>query len=142
MEDNKKELFELTQCWNELRLELRKNKKIDFDVFEEAFSKTYFMLSGNATETVVEKKYIELISTVYLFANAESKELSSKCRAALALTERMINCCAFNTTPDVVSGTTIYIFEARKDVYIDFNNLSDSIEELEKLFEDDFWRNV
>ncbi len=129
------------QGWETLYAEIKKSKKVDFALFNNIFSGTYSLLSRYSTESSIDKNCIALIAKAFLFANTESKELESKYRAMLALTERMLNCCVFNRTPVFPEGTTIYVFESRKDVYIDFANVDESIDRLEKLFEEDFWKN-
>ncbi len=135
-------LAELTQGWENLLFTLKKNKKIDFTAFEEVFSKTYGLLSQSAAEPMLDKKYVAMIAKAYLFANSENKELDNKCQAILALTERMLACCAFRSTPAVCEGATIYVFELRKDVHILFNDVPGAVETLEKLFKENGWRNM
>lgn len=142
MENKIKEVRELSMGWRKLRIELRKNKKVDFALFEDIFSKTYALLSQHAADTTIDKKYAELISVAYLFANTENREFNNRLRAALVLTERMISCCVFSGACEVLEGTIVYIFEARRDVYLNFGNVSESIETLEALFEEDFWRSL
>ena len=134
--------FELVNCWEKLNFELKKNKKIDFDFFCDTFTRTYSLLTQFATTDSLDKKYIELISTAFLFANNLNNDLNGKCRAILTLTERMINCCAFNISTDIPQGTNIYILDSRKDVYINFNDIDESVMKLEKLFEENFWKNI
>lgn len=142
MENEMLSVTELTQQWESLLFTLGKNKKIDYATFEEVFTKTYELLSQGAGETVVDKKTVCLIAKAYLFANSDNKEYDNKCRAILALTERMLACCAFQVTPAISQGATIYVFELRKDVHIFFNDVSGSVETLTKLFAENGWRNM
>ena len=142
MEEKQINLSELKEGWDRLYYEIRKTKRIDFDIFTGLYADTYALLLEEANKEQVDKKYLGLIASAFLFANAESKEMESKFRAALALTERMLTCCAFRITPDLQNGTNIYIFEVRKDVYLNFGNVTESISTLEKLFDDEYWRSL
>ena len=136
------DIIELVNSWEKLQFEVTKNNKFDFEFFSATFAKTYSVLSECATEPYVDKKYIPLVSAAYLFSNSKCKELDSKYLAALALTERLINSCAFNSSSSVPKGSMIYIFEMRKDVFIDFTDINDSISKLEKLFEEEYWKSL
>ena len=142
MEGNTFNAIELINNWDKLQTELRKNKKIDFELFNKTFSQTYDILSQHASDDCLDKKYIQLISTAYLFANTINTETDSKCRAILTLTERMISYCAFSKLTQTPEGAFIYVLDARKDVYINFKDIDESIIKLEKLFDEDFWRNL
>ena len=135
-------IMELTQGWESLLATLKKSKKIDFAQFEDVFSKTYQCLSAGAAEPALDKNCVALVAKAYLFANSENKELDNKCRAILAVTERMLSCCAFQSTPDICQGASIYVFELRKDVQIFFQDVSGAVETLEKLFTENDWRNM
>ncbi len=65
--------------------------------------------------------------------------MGSKALAAFILTERMINCCAFNASSSAVETAPVYIFEARKDIMLNFTNVNESINTLEKIFEKTYW---
>ena len=136
------ELAQLSQAWAELYDELKKNNKINFVEFEKAFSKTYALLSAESAEEKLDKKCVEMILNAFLFASVESKELTSKCHAALVLTERMLSCCALDTTTNPVETTAVYIFETRKEVRIRFRDVNDSLDKLTRLFDEDFWKNL
>ena len=136
------ELEQLSQEWKDLHDDLKKNQKIKFEGFEKAFSQTYALLSQQSAEEKLDKQCVAMIVNAFLFASVDSKELSSKCHAALILTERMLNCCAFDTTDAPVEGTAVYIFEARKEVRIKFKEINESLDKLAKLFEEDFWKNL
>lgn len=138
----KMEALELTRKWKTLNFEMKKNKKVDLSLFCDVFSQTYGLLSRCATENSVHKECVGLIAAAYLFANADSNELDSECLATLVLTERMLTDCAFRTYPTVPEGSEIYILEARRDVYVDFNNPGESVAILEKAFDERFWNSL
>ena len=135
-------LIEIIDSWEKLHTELKKNKKIDFDIFNKTFTQTYALLKPISTSDTLDKKYVELISNAFLFANNISNDIDGKCRAILTLTERMINCYAFRCSSEIPEGTNIYILDSRKDVYLDFNDVDESINKLEKLFNESFWKNL
>lgn len=141
MEENKKILNELLQGWKKLNVEIKTKKKIDMDLFKDVFTKTYSMLSGTAKDDTVSKESVEIVAEAYLFANTENKMLDSKYLAALVLTERMLNCYAFSSAADSSGVSTVYILDLRKEVKINFNNVSESMNLLESAFEANYWNN-
>ena len=132
----------LAQEWETLRVDLKRNKKMDFAQFNAAFNKTYTLLSQSAVDSTVDRALLPVIAAAVLFAGNDNRELDNKFRAALTLTERMISSCAFQGAVEPPIGTMVYIFEMRKDVYIDFTNVNESVTRIEKLFEEEFWRNL
>ncbi len=123
-------------------MRLKKTKKLKLDVFNATFSQTYSLLSEHSAEDSLDKSYIELIAEAYLFANIKDDSLDSKCLAAFILTERMLNHCAFNNYPSTIEGASVYIFEARKDVRLNFADVNESINKLEKIFEKNYWETL
>lgn len=142
MEENVVDLSGLIQNWEDLYEDLCKNKRFSFELFEETFSQTYQLIKQYSNQPNIDKKYVSLITTAFLFSHAESKELDKQYCAALVLTERMLSCCAFNSASEPVEGTNVYIFEARREVRIDFNDVNGSVEKLGQLFEKEFWNNL
>ena len=142
MADKKIDLTDLAEKWDTLRRELKQTKKVRTDLFDEAFTLTYSLLSKKSAETTIDRKLVEVVCLAYLFANTEIKELDCKYRATLALTERMIHCCALNSTAAPVEGTLVYLFEAHKEVYLDFKDIDGSIERLEVLFRREEWEAI
>ena len=132
MENN--ELKQLTNDWVELRAELNRSKKIKFDLFNEVFAKTFRLLQQTTAEKTIDKDYVALIVNATLFANADMGNKDFRYCAALVLTERMLNQIMSCNTAEAAQGATIYIFELRKEVYLDFNSIDESLEKLEKLF--------
>ena len=139
MADYKIDLDKLAEDWGTLLAELKRIKKVDAQLFDSAFSQTYFLLREKASDTSLERKLIKVVALAYLFANTELRELDCRVRATLALTERMIHCCGLGANPAPVEGTMIYIFEAHKDVYLDFTDVDATIEKLERLFRTEDW---
>ena len=142
MEYTKAELVALTQEWEALRSDLKRNKRMDFAQFNATFTKTYQLLARAAVESTVDRALLPVIAAAVLFTGNDNRELDNKFRAALTLTERMISSCAFQGAVEPPIGTMVYIFEMRKDVYIDFTNVNESVTKIEKLFEEEFWRNL
>ena len=91
MESVNCDLKQLTNDWNKLRNELSRNRKINFEVFNDVFLKTYQLLREQSAATSIDKEYVSLIVNAALFANVEIGETDFKCCAALVLTERMLN---------------------------------------------------
>ena len=132
-------LAELAEKWDALRTELKRFRRINAELFDEAFSQTYSLLCKKSAETTIDRKLVEVIALAYLFANTEIKELDCKYRATLALTERMIHCCGLNPAPAAAEGTLVYLFEAHKEVYLNFKDIDGSVERLETLFKREAW---
>ncbi len=140
MEDNRLELAEqLTKAWEDLRHEMKRKNKVRFDAFEDVFTKTYQLFSEHSGETALDKKYIGLIVSASLFANSQNPESDFTCSALFSLTERMLACCALGTSEKPVEGTNVYIFEARKEMYIDFTNVRESVNKLAVMYRENYW---
>lgn len=142
MSDTVISLEELKQNWKVLFFEIQKSKRLKYDLFDATFSQTYSLLSEHLTEVSLDKSYIELIAEAYLFANIKDDSLDNKCLAAFILTERMLSCCAFNSPPFAAEAATVYVFEARKDVRLNFSDVGDSINKLEHIFESNYWNTL
>lgn len=140
MEETKIDLAELAKGWEKLHLEMKLENKFSFDLFDDVYTKTYEILYKQAEQTSIEKQYIAVIAKAFLFASADSADLECKYRAALVLTERMLNCCVLSSAPASPKGTMVYIFEIRKEVYVDFSNVAESLDTLEKLYDEEAWR--
>ena len=132
----------LKQEWRDLCAEVTRCKKLKIEMFDSAFSQTYAILAEHAEEKQLDKDLVSLVAEAYLFANIKDDSLDNKCLAAFVLTERMLNCCAFNSIAKTVDSTTIYIVDARKEVYLDFKEACDTVSRLTKIFEDMYWKNV
>ena len=135
-----KEPKELAQQWRALTEDVKKNKKIKVDIFDEVFTKTYSTLAMLASEKSIDKCYVEMIAEAYLFANIKDETLDYNCLAAFVLTERMLTYCAFNSSADLDKPSSIYIVEARKEILLDFNDVGESISKLARVFESIFWK--
>ena len=141
MEVNKEMLNELEITWANLYNEAKKNHKIKFEIFEAAFSQTFSLLKSSATEKVLDKQYVRLIATAYLFANINDDSLEDMCLAATVLTERMINNFAFRTS-NTEETSAIYIIESREEVLLNFYDVNESISKLLKIYENANWRKL
>ena len=132
----------LKQAWRDLAIEVQKNRKIKFEMFDSTFSQTYSLLSKYLTESSLDKNYIELVAEAYLFANIKDETLDHMCLATFVLTERMLAYCAFGNATTLVEPSTIYIVEARRDILLDFNDVNKSISKLIKVFEHVYWKKI
>ena len=141
MEENKISLEELIQNWDVLRFELKRSGKFSFDVFSSTFFGTFQMLSQFTTEPHIHKDYLPLILNASLFANSECKAMEFKQQAALVLTERMLSCCLSADPHCAHDRAPLYVLSLRKEVYVNFNNVDESIDRLAKLFEGNYWDN-
>ena len=140
MENNVMSTEELKQAWRNLYLDVKKSKKLKLEVFEPVFAQTYSVLAKYLSEKNIEKEHIGLIAEAFLFASVNEEGLDSTCFAAAVLTERMLNYCAFMGVPHTIDPSKIYVFEARKELRLDFDNVSDSVYTLSKVFEDLYWQ--
>ncbi len=93
-------------------------------------------MSESLKENSVDKKYIGLIAEAYTFASIKDDKLGSTCLAAFVLTERMLDYCAFSSDLSEDKVPTVYVFELRKNIRLDFNNVTDSIYTLEKVLKE------
>ncbi|MBR7143101.1 MAG: hypothetical protein IKD06_06165 [Clostridia bacterium] len=139
MEINETMIKGLEATWSNLCDEIKRKQKFKFDIFEAAFSQTFSLLKSSLAEQVLDKRYVRLIATAYLFANINDESFENTCLAAAVLTERMLDNFAFHTS-NVEDTTAVYIIESRKEVLLDFNDVNESISKLVKIYEDAFWR--
>ena len=137
------EIEQLSNNWESLCQGIKKNNKISLEVFSDTFSKTYQLLVQKATEQCIEKNLLALIINASLFAHLDiSKNLDSQYKAALVLTERMLNAVMAEGIATPRDEAIIYIFELRKEVCVNFNDVSEALDTLKKLYEADFWGTI
>ena len=142
MEEKKFEFVQLANNWRALSQEIKKNK-LNFEMFSDTFLKTYQVLKQQDMESCIDKKFLSLIISASLFAHADvSHNLESKYKAALVLTERMIDAVTAANKVSLCDETVVYILELRQEIIIDFSNVNDSIEALTKVFEADYWNKL
>ena len=139
VEVNETMIKELEITWANLYNEAKNNQKFKFEIFETAFSQTFLLLKSSLSEQVLDKRYVRLIATAYLFANINDDSLENICLAATVLTERMLNDFAFRTS-NAEDTSAIYIIESRKEILIDFSDVNESISKLVKIYEEAYWR--
>jgi len=132
----------LKQAWRDLGTEVQKNRKFKTELFETTFAQTYSLLAEHAAEGFLDKKYIELVAEAFSFASIKMETLDPMCMAAFVLTERMLAYYAFGNAPVSAAPTTIYIAEARRDFLLDFDDVSESVNRLSRIFEELFWKKV
>lgn len=142
MENAVMEIEKLKQEWRDLAFDVPKNKKIKFEVFESAFSKTYALLLAHIDDKCLDKNLVELIAEAYLFANIKDDSLDSTCLAAFVLTERMLAGCAFGNAGSLIEASSIYIAEARRKILLDFGDVDSAISQLIKVFDGLYWNKV
>jgi len=133
---------QLKQDWRDLAAEVKKSKKLKFELFESTFTKTYKLLLEHLAEEKLERRCVSLVAEAYLFANIEDSAVDSKCMAAFILTERMLTCCAFNSAPVAIEQAMIYLVEARREVLLNFLDVNESVSKLFKIFDEYYWKNT
>ena len=132
---------ELEITWANLYNEAKNKQKFKFEIFETTFSQTFSLLKSSLTEQVLDKRYVRLIATAYLFANINDDSLENTCLAATVLTERMLNNFAFRTS-NAEDTSAIYIIESHKEILINFSDVNESISKLVKIYEEAQWRKI
>ena len=141
METNKNIIDEVAELWKTLCREGR-NKKFKIDMFENAFAKTYAMLSAHVEDSSLDKQYIQLISEAYLFANINGSTLESTCLAASVLTERMLKSFAFSDSSNNAESSKVYLLETREEIKLDFNDINESLARLSRAYDNAFFKNL
>lgn len=124
---------ELSESWNQLRIEMINRKKIEYDVFKKIFANTYNVMKEVVSKEQIDREYLGLILSAHNFANLQVDTKSDTSYAALVLTERMLQYCALdgNQKDSLHTGVSyLYILEERREVKIDFNNVDQSISTL------------
>ena len=140
MDDKKMDLKQLADNWSLLANDIKKNSKINFDLFISTFSETYEILSEIASETCIDKKFIPVITNAYIFAYTEVRpDIDANYKAILILTERMLSTVTANNTVAPAGEVSIYILEARKEIQINLNDINGSIEKLMEALKTDHW---
>ena len=129
-------LEELKQSWKNLASEVKTTGKLSFETFEATFSQTYSLLSEYSTVNSVDKKHMGLIAEAYLFASIKDSTLGNTCLAAFVLTERMLDYCAFSTDTSGDRVPAVYVFELRRNIRLNFKNVTDSIYTLESVLKE------
>lgn len=142
MDDNMILSEQLKQAWKSLGFEVKRDKKLKIEAFSSAFSQTYSLLSTHMSESSLDKKYIEMIVEAFLFANIKDNTLDNTCLAALILTERMLKSCLSGNNPSSAGQASIFIFETREEILIDFGDVNESINKLTNVIENIFWKKV
>jgi len=137
--EEKMALEELKQSWRNLNFEVQKHKRMDLAVFKRLFSETYSLLSKQSAADSIPKNCVELVAEAYLFANTDNRELGDACLAAFILTERMLNYCVFNSNPGDCGISAVYVIEARKEVFINFNDVDEAMCRLENALGGHYW---
>ncbi len=141
--ENKQATYEkLRQAWRNLNADVRKNKKVKFEHFNAVFEETYKMLSEFSVQESLDKGCVEVVAEAFLFANIKDDTLDENCMAAFVLTERMLSYCAFNSSSSAENALTIYIAEARREVRLDFSDVSESVSTLARIFKEFFLQKV
>ena len=137
--EEKMTLEALKLGWKELNFNVRKRSRLDLSEFKRLFSETYALLSENSAADSLAKDCVEMIAEAYLFANTENREMDDSGLAAFVLTERMLASCAFNVSADVCDYSAVYVIESRKEVYLNFADVDESLRKLERVLADRSW---
>jgi hypothetical protein len=140
MEEKIYDIEKLANNWKALYKDIQNNGKINFDLYNETFADTYQLLTQEAAESNVEKKYLSIIVNASLFAHADFDDhMESSYKAAVVLTERMLNTVISEEPKASRSEAKIYVLELRQEVSLSFENIGESINTLVKLYDGDFW---
>lgn len=140
MEERTYEIEKLANNWKALYKEIQNNDKINFDLFNETFANTYQLLTQEVAESNVEKKYLSIIVNASLFAHVDFNDhVESSYKAAVVLTERMLNTVISDDAAASRNEAKIYVLELRQEVSLSFDNIGESINTLVKLYDGDFW---
>ena len=132
--ENKMDIVALRQQWQQLLTEVENKRRLNDELFKDVFAQTYQLLKTCPEDTKLEKAYLPLIIAAHNFSIADREQAEAKCAAASVLTERMLHRCLMD--PEAVGipqGTTVYVLEERKDLYLDFNDVNLAMEKLTAL---------
>lgn len=132
---------ELERSWRSLYKELKQNKKINFELFEAAYTQTYALLKECAAKKTLDKHFVRLIAEAYLFASVHDDFCESRYLAATVLTERMLNSFAFQAAAPEETAT-VYLMEAREEVQLSFGDVNESVSRLISIFDNAFWKKL
>lgn len=127
----------LAKQWQLLNLDMQKKARLNAELFQETFAKTFDLLKGYALEAQVAKEHLPLIISAHAFSMAQRENGEAQCNAACVLTERMLHRCLLDREIAVVpEGAYVYLLEARKELYLDFNDVHVALETLTALMHD------
>ena len=141
MEINKNLTTELEKAWRNLCKDVKRDRKIKLENFENTFNNTYLLLKSCSADNALDKQYVRMIAEAYLFASIHEDTLPSELLAATVLTERMLNNFAFQTACSA-EVSTVYILEAHEEVELDFNDVTESISRLIRIFDDAYLKKL
>lgn len=127
--------YELKEAWRNLIIDIKKNKKLNFELFEFAFSQTYSLLVEHLAEVNISKEYVEIIAEALSFGKIHDKSLENEIIAAAILTERMLNSCVFSGATTEIKPAVVYIIEMRQDISLDFEKIRESLDSLTKIID-------
>lgn len=132
--ENRIDAAALAASWQQLTSGVKIKRRLDAELFKETFSQTFRLLKGYAKETAVEKEQIPLIINAYTFSVTDREQAEAQCNAACVLTERMIHRCLMDRSiTEIPNGAAVYILEERKEIWLDFNDVSRALETLTAL---------
>lgn len=134
MMENKIDAAALTESWKQLASGINIKRRLDVALFKETFSQTFRLLREYGKETQVEKAHIPLIVEACTFSVTDREQAEAQCNAACVLTERMIHRCLMDkSVTEIPEGVAVYILEERREIYLDFNDVSVALDTLTAL---------
>ena len=126
----------LTSAWKQLENTLVKENGFDRELYFKTFDTTFRLLAPCSCNMTLDKRLMALILAAHSFASIQTEDMEAEPASAVVLTERMLNACVTGDTTytEPVVGTSIYIFEAKEEVYLDFYRAEASLYRLVAAF--------
>ena len=131
----------LCEKWNKLRGVLVSGNKVDYEFFKSTFNETVTILKNCYDDDSISKVYFELIICAYRFVHTDSLVVDAFSQATVVMTERMLHHFVLDSeknSNEPRDGVFVYVLEERKQMYVDFNNIDESVRELQRVIERGF----
>ena len=126
----------LAEEWRKLRTNLANTNKMDYEVFKKVFEETRALLASCATAAAIDKSYMCVIVEAYKFSGSDGAYKDIRPRAALILTERMLQHYVLeNHTVAPRGGVYVYVLEAMEELYVDFEKIDVAIAAIGRVLE-------
>ena len=145
MSTKKKEIDirQLIADWGKVTTHLKVRNSLDFKLFKATFTHTFEVLQACRASAAIEKKYMKLIFSAYRFIGTSNTSVDFAPKAAFILTERMLNYCVLSDDASgAQNGASVYVMDGYQEIYLNFNDVDGSLEELTKCLDKKYWDSV
>lgn len=140
MEASSLNIKNLCERWQKLRGVIVSGNKVEYEFFKSTFEETEKTLSTCFGSDSVNKSYLELIISAYKFVHTDTVVMDAFSQATVVITERMLHHFVLDQDKSAVQkdGVYVYVLEEKQQIYINFNNIDESLNSLIRVIERGF----